>query len=180
MVRKYNIFLLFINRFQKKRTSSSAPIYSFCLFAYNFSTNVKSETIFKKSEGGVNKCRIYFIILSLFGFIILFFLVLTPNHYVDFAVILSSCEDVISAEVPFYLEKIASLLKDNLNAHEFCQLSGSAGLDWIRKYTSVKNILDEFLNKHGHRSLNEVNLVFIIYLCHTFNCDDIFVIHYSP
>lgn len=96
---------------------------------------------------------------------------LTPNHYADFAIILSSCEDVISAEIPFYLEKIASLLKDNLNGDEFCQLNGSDGLDWIRKYTSVQNILDEFLNKHGHRSLNEVNIVFIIYLYHTFNCD---------
>lgn len=88
-----------------------------------------------------------------------FFLVLTPNHYADFAIILSSCEDVISAEVPFYLEKIARLIRDNSNGDEFCKLSGSDGLDWIEKHGNVQNVLDEFLNKHGHRSLNEVSIV---------------------
>lgn len=84
---------------------------------------------------------------------------MTPDHYADFAIILSSCEDVISAEVPLYLEKMANLIKTNSNGNEFCNLSTTDGLEWIKKHDFVQSVLDEFLNKHGHRSLNEVNII---------------------
>lgn len=86
-------------------------------------------------------------------------LVLTPNHYADFAVILSSCEDVISAEVPVYLEKIGKIIRDHFDGEEFCKLNASEGVDWINQHKQIKDVFDEFLSKHGHRSLNEVTIV---------------------
>lgn len=37
---------------------------------------------------------------------------LNQNHYADFANILSSCEDVESADVPLSLSKIAAIIRD--------------------------------------------------------------------
>lgn len=85
-------------------------------------------------------------------------LVLTPDHYADFAVILSSCEDVISAEVPVYLEKIGKMIRDHFDGEEFCKLNASEGVQWINQNKLIKDVFNDFLSKHGHRSLNEVTI----------------------
>lgn len=88
---------------------------------------------------------------------ILFYAELTSDHYADFAIILSSCEDVISAEIPMYLEKIGSAIRETYDVETFCVMDDSEAVAWIKKQPFINKIFDEFLHKHGHRSLNEVS-----------------------
>lgn len=76
----------------------------------------------------------------------------------DFALILSSCEDVISAEVPHYLERISNILKQAGYSDEFRGLEPAHGVDWLKNNcTKAYELFSEFLDKHGHRSLAEVS-----------------------
>ncbi|KAL1502561.1 hypothetical protein ABEB36_007686 [Hypothenemus hampei] len=86
--------------------------------------------------------------------------VLTTKHYVDFANILSSCEDVESAEVPLYIQKIARLIKDEGYSEEFCTIKPELGVDWLNaKCPAALKIFEEFVEKHGHRCIGEFELL---------------------
>lgn len=87
---------------------------------------------------------------------------LTQEHYADFAIMLSSCDDVISAEIPVYIEKIAAVIRESFDGDMFCLLNDSEGVEFIKKHKPTNEIFEEFLIKHGHRSLNEVNILFIL------------------
>ncbi|XP_048521630.1 putative phosphoenolpyruvate synthase isoform X2 [Dendroctonus ponderosae] len=85
---------------------------------------------------------------------------LTTKHYADFANVLSSCEDVESAEVPAYLEKIAGIIKDEGYSEEFCMIDTRLGQTWLKsKCPTAHKIFEEFLDKHGHRCLGEFDLI---------------------
>ncbi|CAG9815135.1 unnamed protein product [Phaedon cochleariae] len=82
------------------------------------------------------------------------------DHISDFALILSSCEDVISAEIPKNLEEIAKEIKNQGNSEEFCTMKKELGIDWIEKNCPAANkLLQIFLKNHGHRSLGEFEVI---------------------
>ncbi|XP_072378304.1 rifampicin phosphotransferase-like [Diabrotica undecimpunctata] len=85
---------------------------------------------------------------------------ITDDHISDFALILSSCEDVISAEVPKYLEQIASTLKDTENKERFKNVDATEGVTWLKDNCPVAyELYTEFMKKHGHRSRGEFEIM---------------------
>ncbi|XP_060534169.1 prodigiosin synthesizing transferase PigC-like isoform X2 [Cylas formicarius] len=85
---------------------------------------------------------------------------LTMEHYADFALILSSCEDVVSAEVPMYLERIARIIRDEGYDEEFCTIKPEFGVAWLKsKCPEAGKVFDEFLDRHGHRNLGEFEMM---------------------
>ncbi|XP_074030149.1 rifampicin phosphotransferase isoform X2 [Leptinotarsa decemlineata] len=81
---------------------------------------------------------------------------LTVEHSTDFALILSSCEDVVSAEVPKRLEEMVETIKNQSHSNEFCELKPEQGLDWLENNCpEAKKLFDIFLQEHGHRSAGE-------------------------
>ncbi|XP_050301904.1 putative phosphoenolpyruvate synthase isoform X2 [Anthonomus grandis grandis] len=82
------------------------------------------------------------------------------RHYSDFANILSSCEDVESAEVPIYLEQIAQIIRDEGYLEEFCSIKPELGVQWLQtKCPEAYNLFEEFLSKHGHRCVGEFDII---------------------
>ncbi|CAG2178191.1 unnamed protein product, partial [Oppiella nova] len=76
-----------------------------------------------------------------------------PNIESDFTEMVSSCNDVISAEVPNSLRDIAKSIKDK---QTFRQLSDEEALQVLYKGTDESSLkFKEFLEKHGHRGYRE-------------------------
>ncbi|CAG9770742.1 unnamed protein product [Ceutorhynchus assimilis] len=85
---------------------------------------------------------------------------LNVDHYADFANILSSCDDVESAEVPLFLEKIANIIRDAGFSDEFCSIEQINGVNWLEtNCPEAYKVFEEFLSKHGHRCLGEFEMM---------------------
>ncbi|XP_056640414.1 uncharacterized phosphotransferase YvkC-like isoform X1 [Diorhabda sublineata] len=85
---------------------------------------------------------------------------LTTEHISDFACILSSCEDVISAEIPKYLEDIAKIINQEEYSDEFLNLRPRDGVEFLKNHVNKAYYLfNEFMDKHGHRSLHEFEIM---------------------
>lgn len=86
------------------------------------------------------------------------FLELTLDHCSDFAQIVSSCENVVSAEVPAALEEMAFILQRQEVSDEFMKIDPLSGVQWLKENsTETSEKFDKFLEKHGHRVLGEVS-----------------------
>ena len=71
----------------------------------------------------------------------------------DLALLLSSCNDVVSAEVPNELRKIAECIKD---PQQFLSLNDDEALQFLRSGTTQSSDkFKNFLLKHGHRGYKE-------------------------
>ncbi|XP_037037024.1 putative phosphoenolpyruvate synthase [Bradysia coprophila] len=87
---------------------------------------------------------------------------LTVEHYADIALMLGSCKDVESAEVPKLLEEIAIEIYNRAKANEFINISPLEGIKWLKENCPTASAsVQAFLNKHGHRALKEYDLVAI-------------------
>ena len=76
-----------------------------------------------------------------------------PHLEEDFNLLISSCDDVISAEVPNSLRDIANSIKDK---ESFKQLSDEDALKTLRNETDeASKKFKDFLSKHGHRGYRE-------------------------
>lgn len=72
--------------------------------------------------------------------------------------VLSSIQDVVSAEVPTYLENIARIIREEGYNEQFCTIKPEFGVAWLeKKCPEAFKLFQEFLEKHGHRSQSEVN-----------------------
>lgn len=79
------------------------------------------------------------------------------DHCSDFGKIVSSCADVVSAEIPAALEEMAVMLQKQGLSKEFTQIKPENGVEWLRQHSAeVFEKIDDFLKKHGHRVLGEV------------------------
>lgn len=88
---------------------------------------------------------------------------ITQDFLKDVTVILSSCENAESAEIPILLEEIAStLLRCNSSkALEFCEISADKGIAWLTKNCITAYTLFElFIERHAHRGFQEVIMFF--------------------
>lgn len=77
----------------------------------------------------------------------------------DISMLLSSCTDAESAEIPVMLEEIANeIIKcDKTKADEFVSINPSDGKGWMRiNCITAYTLFEQFLYKHSHRGLQEV------------------------
>ncbi|XP_071444173.1 rifampicin phosphotransferase-like [Hetaerina americana] len=84
---------------------------------------------------------------------------LQAHHFADISLMLSSCTNVISAEIPRDLLDLASKISKSDGADEFCSMSPSEAVAWFESNSSEAAVsFKEFLKKHGHRCLREFDL----------------------
>lgn len=84
---------------------------------------------------------------------------ITQDYLQDVTVLLSSCENAESAEIPILLEEIASaLLRCNSSkAMEFCEISPDKGIAWLTEHCIKSYTLFElFIERNAHRGFQEV------------------------
>lgn len=84
---------------------------------------------------------------------------LTTEYLSDITILLSSCENAESAEIPMLLEKIASTLVrcNSSKAQEFCNIDPDDGIKWLSENCITAYTLFElFIQKNGHRGYQEV------------------------
>lgn len=83
---------------------------------------------------------------------------LSPEFSNDVGLMLSSCKDVESAEIPVLLEQIAQCVQKTGKQHEFCSINSENGVAWLQDHCQkAHELLQEFLKMHGHRAFAEVS-----------------------
>ncbi|CAN7985706.1 unnamed protein product [Ixodes hexagonus] len=77
----------------------------------------------------------------------------------DFGNLMSTCEDVISADVPSALQKMAVEMSKSPEQAKFKDMNADDALEWLRKDTSgIGDLFSDFLKRHGHRCVNEFDV----------------------
>ncbi|XP_074644588.1 rifampicin phosphotransferase-like isoform X2 [Tubulanus polymorphus] len=78
----------------------------------------------------------------------------------DVAMILSKCEDVLSAGVPASIREIARSISEIGKDDEFLKLDSQTAVEWLNSEGSgkVKKQFADFLAQHGHRCVREAEL----------------------
>lgn len=85
---------------------------------------------------------------------------LTVDHFSDIAVLLSSCNNVISAQVPIALRRIANLIRDTGKWKEFAQINANDVINWLEiNSPQTMELLKEFMKTHGHRNIKEMDFI---------------------
>ncbi|XP_077282563.1 rifampicin phosphotransferase-like isoform X1 [Temnothorax americanus] len=83
----------------------------------------------------------------------------TSDHLADIAILLSSCNNVISTEVPIALGKIAACIRKSGKAKEFSKIETANVMDWLKlNCPPAMEKLEAFFNTHGHRCVHELDL----------------------
>lgn len=87
------------------------------------------------------------------------FAALTVDHSSDFALMLSLCNDVESAEIPQQIANITKKIRSAGKDEAFSQIDAKFGLDWLRENCNdAHELLTDFLKKHFHRTYKEVSV----------------------
>ena len=72
---------------------------------------------------------------------------------------ISSCNDVVSAEVPNYLRDIAIRIKDK---EKFNKLSDEEALNVLKNGSDeASKLFNELIDKHGHRGYREADPLYL-------------------
>lgn len=83
----------------------------------------------------------------------------TSDHLADIAVLLSSCTNVISTEVPIALGKIAACIRKSGKANEFSKIEPARVMDWLElNCPPAMEKLQTFFEMHGHRCVHELDI----------------------
>lgn len=84
---------------------------------------------------------------------------ITIDHYSDITTLLSSCNDIVSAQVPVALYKISSTIRNSGKVKEFSQVKPDEGFDWLlNNCPEAAELISAFLKRHGHRGIQELDL----------------------
>ncbi|XP_012537594.1 prodigiosin synthesizing transferase PigC isoform X1 [Monomorium pharaonis] len=82
----------------------------------------------------------------------------TSDHLADIAVLLGSCSNVISTEVPIALGKIAACIRKSGKADEFNKIETAKVMDWLElNCPPALEKLQTFFKTHGHRCIHELD-----------------------
>lgn len=84
---------------------------------------------------------------------------MSQDYLQDVTVLLSSCENAESAEIPILLEEIASTLSrcNSSKAMEFCEISPDQGIAWLtQNCITAYSMFELFIERHAHRGFQEV------------------------
>lgn len=77
----------------------------------------------------------------------------------DYNLLLSQCNDVVSAEVPKMLREVALAIK---HRDIVASMSDQEALAYIQKENGkAKELFDKFLERHGHRSYREMDPMYL-------------------
>ncbi|XP_018366486.1 PREDICTED: uncharacterized protein LOC108763401 isoform X2 [Trachymyrmex cornetzi] len=83
----------------------------------------------------------------------------TSEHLADIAVLLGSCTNVISTEVPIALGKIAVYIRRSGKVNEFSKLETTEVMTWLElNCPPAAEKLQSFFKIHGHRCVHELDL----------------------
>lgn len=86
---------------------------------------------------------------------------MTQDYIIDITLLLSSCQNAESAEIPVLLENIVSTIldyTDDVKIKVFCEINPHDGVEWIKNNCAdASKLFETFLNKHSHRGYQEVN-----------------------
>ncbi|KAF4524984.1 hypothetical protein B566_EDAN011912 [Ephemera danica] len=78
----------------------------------------------------------------------------STEYYTDFSLLLSSCSEVESAEIPTLLRDLAATIAEE-DSEYFCSASPSEALNWIQTESAAASKFKSFLHAHGHRAIRE-------------------------
>lgn len=82
---------------------------------------------------------------------------LTAEHHSDIALLVGSCKDVESADVPIRLKEIAVSIFNDKKREEFSVVPSIEGVKWLEiNCPRAFRLFEEFLNINYHRALKEV------------------------
>jgi len=83
-----------------------------------------------------------------------------PEHFSDVTVLLSKCDDVLSADVPAALQKLADTLRASDSKDVFLKLSVEDAILWLNSAESGPSgaAFQQFLINHGHRCIREAEM----------------------
>lgn len=83
---------------------------------------------------------------------------LTQAHYTDMALILGTCSDVVSAEVPAMLDEMANAIYMAGGTADFVAVPAAEGEVWLgRNCPAAARMFRNFISRHGHRAFKEVS-----------------------
>lgn len=82
---------------------------------------------------------------------------LTPEHHSDIALLMGSCKDVESADVPIRLKEIATSIFNDKKSEDFSKVPAMEGVKWLETncHRAFK-LFEEFMGINYHRALKEV------------------------
>ncbi|XP_051884424.1 putative phosphoenolpyruvate synthase isoform X2 [Pristis pectinata] len=85
---------------------------------------------------------------------------LTPKMSSDIAALFSSCPNILSADIPNFLEAISKQIKVQGEAEEFLKMDAQTAASWLLSQQSGESgkKFQSFLQKHGYRCLREAEL----------------------
>ncbi|XP_049832053.1 putative phosphoenolpyruvate synthase [Schistocerca gregaria] len=84
---------------------------------------------------------------------------ISVDHASDISLFLSQCCDVLSAEIPVALKEIGHDILSTGRGDEFCSLPPPLAVEWLDLNSGkVRQKYNDFLLKHGHRSIQEFDL----------------------
>lgn len=84
---------------------------------------------------------------------------ITSEYLEDITMIMSSCKNAESAEIPIQLEEMASTLLNwnKIKTQEFVAIESDKGIEWLAdNCTMVHKLFESFIRKHAHRGFREV------------------------
>lgn len=85
---------------------------------------------------------------------------LTLEHQADISLILSSMNDVESANVPVMVNQIAASIAYSKKREQFLEVENQLAVAWLKSNcSSAYELFESFLKRHGHRSINELDLM---------------------
>jgi pyruvate,water dikinase len=86
---------------------------------------------------------------------------ITAENYADIALLYSDCGDVVSADVPSALQKLAKDVADVIDVKTFCGFSTDEAYQWLTNSADrgeAGRSFEDFIDKHGHRCINEIDI----------------------
>nr|XP_053638125.1 prodigiosin synthesizing transferase PigC-like [Cherax quadricarinatus] len=83
----------------------------------------------------------------------------SEENIADMALLLSTCAQVESADVPTALKELARVIGENEEAEEFLSITSEEGQVWLESHPGiVGDTYRSFLARHGHRCIKELDL----------------------
>uniref|UniRef100_UPI00398F3D89 rifampicin phosphotransferase-like isoform X2 n=1 Tax=Pristiophorus japonicus TaxID=55135 RepID=UPI00398F3D89 len=84
----------------------------------------------------------------------------TSELLADVAMLYSTCQDVVSADIPIYVEAITEAIRTQGKSAEFLRLDAETAISWLLSQESGEagQKFQNFLQKHGYRCLREAEL----------------------
>ncbi|XP_003424788.2 putative phosphoenolpyruvate synthase isoform X2 [Nasonia vitripennis] len=120
---------------------------------------IKELTAVGVSHSHTSKCSIFYQVLMM-SILSEGSEELSMEHYSDIALLLGSCSDVISAQVPVVLKEITRTIRESGVGEQFKSLEPTEAMDWLKvNCPKAHEQVLNFVKVHGHRGIEEFDLI---------------------